>query len=312
MDRTRPITGTVRYLARALLWALTLLALAGCSDQVTGPEPLADQQALSDIARHRHYATAVFLEGHAEVDGERVHVFAERTVSKFGGGDRIHLFTLPAAELELDTDLDAFSGPDDLRFDHRFYYDHDGGAFVLYRGDSRSRMDILETVPAEFDEEFTLAGETCREARDRARESPDSVADVDYAAAVCLWSGDVEIAREFAAGLVELSAKVFGGEQGYALHKAHTHLGRIALLEGERSAAKVHLQRSVQVTPSATMRTFGPNMALARDLLQAGERQAVLDYLEACGRFWSDDQLSTWTVQVRNGQTPDFSANLNY
>ncbi len=37
---------------------------------------------------------------------------------------------------------------------------------------------------------------------------------------------------------------------------------------------------------SPQMDSFGPNMTLAKDLLEKGERDAVLEYFMRCRKFW--------------------------
>jgi len=62
------------------------------------------------------------------------------------------------------------------------------------------------------------------------------------------------------------------------------------------------------------MNSFGPNMSLARDLLEQGERDVVLQYFDLCRNFWKmgQDQLDHWTKDVKAGNMPDFGANLVY
>ena len=57
---------------------------------------------------------------------------------------------------------------------------------------------------------------------------------------------------------------------------------------------------------------YGPNMSLAKDLLEKGERQVVLDYFALCRRFWNYGRLDDWSQQVKEGKIPDFGANLVY
>lgn len=294
-------------------WLAVSLLLAGCGDSVTGPDPLADQEALSKIAKDRHYTIAVYHEGMAEIDGQRVHVLAERAVSKFGGSST-RLYTLPAPALELATDVGSYTDSKALRRAFRLHYDHDAGAFELHttRGEYTLPDVLVETVTADFEEEFTLAEERCRKAVDRVAENPASIANTDYAASICLWSGDIERARPAATRLLTLRGDMAGYTAGYARHKGHTHLGRIALRDGDTAAAVEHLASSARVKPSATMTSFGPNMSLAQDLLEAGETGAVLAYLEACGAFWNRAQVTAWSEQIRRGERPDFGANLNY
>jgi len=53
---------------------------------------------------------------------------------------------------------------------------------------------------------------------------------------------------------------------------------------------------------------YGPSMGLAKDLLDKGERQAVLDYFVLCKKFWNNSRLEDWSQQVSAGQIPDFGA----
>ena len=78
--------------------------------------------------------------------------------------------------------------------------------------------------------------------------------------------------------------------------------------------AKKRLLASDDSKGSPQMNSFGPNMQLAKALLEKGERDAVLEYFQRCGRFWKmgQDQLAAWTAAVKKGEIPDFGANLNY
>jgi hypothetical protein len=55
-------------------------------------------------------------------------------------------------------------------------------------------------------------------------------------------------------------------------------------------------------------------MRLAKDLLEKGERDVVLEYFALCRRFWKSgaDDLDTWTADVQAGRLPAFGANLVY
>lgn len=55
-------------------------------------------------------------------------------------------------------------------------------------------------------------------------------------------------------------------------------------------------------------------MSLAKDLLEKGEKQTVLEYFKKCAKFWKMDhgKLDSWAKQVESGETPDFGANLLY
>ena len=96
------------------------------------------------------------------------------------------------------------------------------------------------------------------------------------------------------------------------VHHAHNFLGRVALRRGDKAAAVDHLYKAGDVSGSPQLNSFGPNMALAKELLEAGVRDAVLEYFNQVQRFWKDAQLEEWRKNVKRGETPDFRANLVY
>jgi hypothetical protein len=131
-------------------------------------------------------------------------------------------------------------------------------------------------------------------------------------------AGEFVFARQFAERCLALAA---GTEQpadcrsdGNAIHYSHLVLGLVALREGDLESAKSHLLESGKTTGSPNLGSFGPNMSLAKQLLECGERETVLAYLELCGRFWErgSDRLAEWKDQVAMGETPAFGANLIY
>jgi tetratricopeptide (TPR) repeat protein len=110
-------------------------------------------------------------------------------------------------------------------------------------------------------------------------------------------------------------------EQGPALHSwdfRHSRfygnyvLGQAALLEGDVEEAERYLPRAADSDQSERFSGFGPNMMLAKDLLECGRRDAVIEYLEKCKKLWQDDKLDRWIRLIKKGRIPDFGANLVY
>ena len=123
-------------------------------------------------------------------------------------------------------------------------------------------------------------------------------------------AGKVEDARKHAEELMTLLPSFRQNpEYGNAAHDANLTLGRIAVREGRTDEAKRHLIESVR-TPGARLMDYGPNMSLAKDLLDKGEWQVVLDYFALCKKFWSHGRLDEWSQQVQEGKIPDFGASL--
>lgn len=95
---------------------------------------------------------------------------------------------------------------------------------------------------------------------------------------------------------------------GNAVHIANIVLGRVALRVGDIESAKTYLRAAGQIPGSPQLDSFGPDMTLAKELLQHGQRQAVHEYLDACGKFWTTGatRLKSWTTTVDAGGMPDF------
>ncbi len=129
-----------------------------------------------------------------------------------------------------------------------------------------------------------------------------------------LPAGEVEKAREYAELMLSRSSQSWN--VGSLLHHGHITLGTIALAEGRLAEAKNRLILAGGTPGAPTLNSFGPNMALAKELLELGERGIVLKYFELCSEFWSTDRakekLRRWSDQVAQGSMPDFGANLIY
>jgi TonB family protein len=102
---------------------------------------------------------------------------------------------------------------------------------------------------------------------------------------------------------------------GNAVFYGNMVLGRVALNRDHQvESAKTYLLAAGRTPGSPQLNSFGPNMSLAKDLLLAGERDAVLDFFTSCRAFWKLGavQLDNWTAAVKAGEVPNFGANLKY
>lgn len=101
---------------------------------------------------------------------------------------------------------------------------------------------------------------------------------------------------------------------GDAVHDGNIVLGLVAMKNGDLVNARIHLLKAGESTGSPVLGSFGPNMTLAKALLDAGERDAVLQYFDECRTFWKlgGKKLEEWSATVRGGGIPDFGANLLY
>ena len=167
-----------------------------------------------------------------------------------------------------------------------------------------SNGDVAEAVAALADAERALAL-----APPNARTLPASLPEAAFAA------GDIPKATAYANRLLnEAISYRTRWDYGNAIHQGNLVLGRIAVREGRLAEAVTFLRASGQTPGSPQLNSFGPNMSLAKDLLEQGETDAVLDYFELCRKFWTmgGSRLDTWAAAVEAGKLPSFGANLRY
>ena len=127
--------------------------------------------------------------------------------------------------------------------------------------------------------------------------------------------GHIDDARQFAEDLLRIAEQCRGDwNYGNAIHDGNLVLGRIAVREGRIEDAKLFLIKAGATPGSPQLDSFGPNMTLAKDLLERGERDVVLQYFDLCRKFWETNHgtLDAWSKEVRAGKTPEFGANLVY
>lgn len=126
-------------------------------------------------------------------------------------------------------------------------------------------------------------------------------------------AGDLKHAREWAAEILNQAGDKQNPLLADAVHHAQIVLGRLALVNGDVQEAKERLLLAGQTAGSPSLKSFGPNMSLAEDLLEKGERETVIKYFDECATFWMHkEKLDQWTSEVKAGHTPQFGPNLVY
>jgi hypothetical protein len=144
---------------------------------------------------------------------------------------------------------------------------------------------------------------------DVAAEKKNDLCLFDRLATDAFEAGDDVLAQKYAEEALR------GGQQQdklycSVLHHENLMLGRIALKKGNLEEAKNRLLEAGKTSGSFS----NPNMMLAKELLEKGQREVVLQYLDECANFWKNgsDKLNQWRIVIRGGGIPDFGANLVY
>jgi len=174
-----------------------------------------------------------------------------------------------------------------------------GGSPVCAQNDpsaQREKSQILEqTLPSEPRDRFYRLAEIAK-------------AEID--------AGQYDKAQAYATELLDDAPKYPDDwNYGNAIFYGNTILGRVAIERDNNVAqADSYLASSVATPGSPQLDAAGPNMTLAKDLLSAGERDSVLDFLDRCRSFWkiNNNQLDEWSNDIRDGAAPNFGANLKY
>lgn len=135
------------------------------------------------------------------------------------------------------------------------------------------------------------------------------------AAQAAYESGEFKEASDLSTEMLSM-AKEQGRSEDYSdeIHYGNLVLGLIALQNGDTKSAGAHLVESAAISGNPHLDTFGPNMTLAKELLEKGDRKSVLEYLESCSKFWKmgDKKLTEWRADIVAGKMPDFGPNLRY
>jgi hypothetical protein len=130
-----------------------------------------------------------------------------------------------------------------------------------------------------------------------------------------LNAGETDKARAYAKQLLQTAPQYpRDWNYGNAIYYGNFVLGRIAVQEGILAEASQYLLAAGATPGSPQLDTFGPNVTLAKELLEKGQSGVVLQYLALCKNFWKMDRgkLDEWSATVRSGGIPDFKGNLDY
>jgi tetratricopeptide (TPR) repeat protein len=90
------------------------------------------------------------------------------------------------------------------------------------------------------------------------------------------------------------------------VQRAHVIRGLVLLDADDLAGAADELHAAgAQGGPHApVMRSFGPDLQLARRLLARGESAPVLAYLAQCAAFWNPTRVAKWIAEINRGGIP--------
>jgi beta-lactamase regulating signal transducer with metallopeptidase domain/tetratricopeptide (TPR) repeat protein len=119
-------------------------------------------------------------------------------------------------------------------------------------------------------------------------------------------AGDFTKAHQYAQELLQTAPQYRGDwNYGNALYTGNSVLGQIALAQGDIPSAKSYLGVVGDSPGSPQLDTFGPDLTLARQLLEKGEKDAVIAFLGKIAKFWKghEEKIQDWQKAIQQGQT---------
>jgi hypothetical protein len=132
-------------------------------------------------------------------------------------------------------------------------------------------------------------------------------------AKLAVQAGALDDAAQYAQELLDSTASG-GWNAGNAIFFGNMVLGQVALRHGDKDTAKSRLLAAGKTRGSPQLNSFGPNMTLAKELIEAGDHDTPVAFFELCRSFWKLDRgnLDRWSALASAGKVPDFGANLMY
>ena len=105
-------------------------------------------------------------------------------------------------------------------------------------------------------------------------------------AVAALEAGQLDAARKHATEALAANTDTRNWNYRNIVHEMNQVLGRAALRAGNRDEARRALLAAGATPGSPQLDSFGPSFVLARELLDKGEKDLVIQYLDAVGKFW--------------------------
>jgi len=182
------------------------------------------------------------------------------------------------------------------------------------------RMAVFEHALAYLQEWYDLTAAAAKKAPADKQAAETLLSLKSDLAVAALGAGQLEVARKHATEALAANSEAKGWNYGNIIDEMNQVLGRVALRQGNRDEAKRALLAAGATPGSPTLDSYGPRFVLARELLDKGEKEVVLQYLDSIGRFWGHDDpkrpqhravaaeqaalLAKWKQEIQAGKIP--------
>ena len=126
-----------------------------------------------------------------------------------------------------------------------------------------------------------------------------------YLAMQAVQAGQMDKAEQYARQTLLTPSRAYD-----SVHSGNIVLGLVALnRDGDVPAATAFLLAAAKTKGGwGSLDRWGPNLALAKALLEKGQNDAVLEYFQACKSFVTKNpKLDDWIALLKGGRPPDLS-----
>jgi len=126
-------------------------------------------------------------------------------------------------------------------------------------------------------------------------------------------AGDIDKAEAYSKQLLQIAPQYpKDWNYGNAIYYGNFVLGRIAVQQRNLVQAGQYLLAAGGTPGSPQLNSFGPNLALAKDLFDKSQSDVVLQFFALCKSFWKMDggKLDQWSAVIRGGGIPDLTSNM--
>lgn len=167
---------------------------------------------------------------------------------------------------------------------------------------AKTSSDLWQLATGEWVKQSPTAAD--RLAQAESRQAPGDTSTLPYLAMQAVQAGQFDKARTYAYRTLQNPSRAYD-----SIHTGNIVLGLVALdRDDDVGVAKMYLSSAGKTKGSPILDRWGPNLALAKALLDKGENEAVLEYLQSCKSFVTKNpKLDDWIALLKGGRAPDFS-----
>jgi hypothetical protein len=137
-----------------------------------------------------------------------------------------------------------------------------------------------------------------------AESRPANASTLPYLAFQAAQAGEFGKAEQYAYETLATPSRAYD-----SVHTGNIVLGLVALnRDNNVDSAKAYLLSAAKTKGSPHLDRWGPNLALAKELLDKGQREAVQEYFQLCKSFVTKNpKLDDWIAMLKGGGVPDLS-----